>query len=170
MDKLHCYIMNITIGNVRATVREYKEILDKIVVPAIQNCLEIIDIYRSVGENQNTIITYKGEILRTGRLVEFQFSLNHVALQNIPKSRKCAFLKISYDGKTRNAGICYFDNIDKMIEVISFTISQLGGNIKIKQRYEGIQLEDLKKEQEKHSVIRVVVEILVLLIIICLKI
>lgn len=169
MDKLHCYIMNISVGNMRATVEEYQEIFTRIVIPAIQNCLEIIDIYRSVGENRSTIITFKGEILRTGKLVEFQFVLNHVALKNIPKSKKCAFLKVSYDGKMKDAGICYFDNIDKMIEMISFTISQLGGNIKIKQKYEGIQLEDLKKEKDKYSIIRIVIEIIILIIIVSLK-
>lgn len=161
--------MNITIGNVRATVEEYQEIFERIVIPAIQNCLGIIDIYRSVGENRSTIITFKGEILRTGKLVEFQFALNHVSLKNVPKSKKCAFLKVSYDGKIKDAGICYFDNIDKMIEMISFTISQLGGNIKINQKYEGVQLEDLKKEKDKYSIIRIIIEIIILIIIVSLK-
>lgn len=170
MDKLHYYIMIISLGNVRATVEEYQEIFTRIVIPAIQNCLEIIDIYRIVGEKLSTVITFKGEILRTGRLVEFQFALNHKALKNISKSKKCAFLNVSYGAKMKDAGICYFDNIDEMIEMISFTLSQLGADVKIKQKYEGIQLEDLKREKDKYSIIRIYIEIMILIIIVSLKI
>lgn len=170
MDKLHCYIMNISVGNMRATVEEYQEIFTRIVIPAIQNCLGLTGLHRKIGLSSNAMITFSGDIAETDQFVDIAFYLHHSALNNIPKSRKCAFLKVYYGRGGKDVGICYFDNIDEMIEKISFTLSQLGANVKIRQKYEGIQLEDLKREKDKYSIIRIYIEIIILIIIVSLKI
>src|SRR5699024_520890 len=102
-----------------------------------------------IGLSSNAMITFSGDIAETDQFVDIAFYLHHSALNNIPKSRKCAFLKVYYGRGGKDVGICYFDNIDEMIEKISFTLSQLGANVKIRQKYEGIQLEDLKREKDK---------------------